>query len=289
KQWEIHDDHPQNLQQVHRSQDIIIYFDKEGLPVSWFQDPISGHIYFDVCNVCEECQVENILGLDLPDLPCKKKSKSKQDLHPYYQKCLNILEKEGEKSKWNLKPFCKPEPLVPIHTPQIQECFMFSEADFPKFETFNKNGSRHTPKIQNISSTILPSGETVRPNPAEDVLNWQTENSLVQNTALISIHKNISEAKDKIEQIDTTVSTQQSQVSHMIEVFEKRLQELKYIMPSDPSTLADFILNKEKETKFIQDQLHVLKTTGQVPTYDVGPSSPLSRVSSMYGAVPLRN
>ena len=166
---------------------------------------------------------------------------------------------------------------------------MFNEADFPKLETFNKNGSRHTPKIQNISSTILPSGETTRPNPTEDVLNWQTENSLVQNTALKSIHKNISEAKDKIEQIDTTVSTQQSQVSHMIEVFEKRLQELKYIMPTDPSTLADFILNKEKETKFIQDQLHVLKTTSQVPTYDVGPSTPLSKVSSMYGAVPLRN
>ena len=55
KQWKIHDDHPQNLQQVHRSQDIIQYFDKEGLPVSWFQDPISGHVYFDVCNVCEEC------------------------------------------------------------------------------------------------------------------------------------------------------------------------------------------------------------------------------------------
>ncbi|CDP21259.1 unnamed protein product [Coffea canephora] len=59
-------------------QDIIKYFDKEGLPVSWFQDPISGHIYFDVCNICEECQIENILGLDLPDLSCKKRSKSKQ-------------------------------------------------------------------------------------------------------------------------------------------------------------------------------------------------------------------
>ncbi|CDP20491.1 unnamed protein product [Coffea canephora] len=339
KEWKIHDDHPQNLQQVHRSQDIIQSFNKNGLPISWFQDPISGHVYFDVCTHCEECQLAELLGCDASDLqdwpkkkkkprlveprPCKPdpetegpdsdaesfisprskfngyqipsdwvskipktpRSFSKKDLHPYYQRCLDILAKE--ETVWKPKPFCKSEPLIP--TSQVQECFMFSEADFPKLETFNKNGSRHSPKIQNISSTVLPSGETVRPNPSEDVLNWQTENSLVQNTALISIHKNISETKDKIEQIDTNVSTQQSQVSHMIEVFEKRLQELKYIMPTDPSMLVDFILNKEKETKFIQDQLHILKTTGQVPVYDVGPSTPLSKVSSMYGAVPLRN
>ena len=75
---------------------------------------------------------------------------------------------------------------------------MFSEADFPKLETFNKNGSRHTPKIQNIAPTVLPSGETVRPNPTEDVLNWQTENSLVQNAALTSIHKDVSAVKVKL-------------------------------------------------------------------------------------------
>ncbi|CDP16520.1 unnamed protein product [Coffea canephora] len=286
KQWEIHDDHPQNLQQVHRSQDIIKYFDKEGLPVSWFQDPISGHIYFDVCNICEECQIENILGLDLPDLSCKKRSKSKQvepqpckpDLDPQNPDTDSFVSQRSQFNGYQI-------PTEWISKNTKTSC----PADFPKLETFNKNGSRHTPKIKNISSTILPSGETLRPNPTEDVLNWQTENSLVQNTALISIHKNISEAKDKIEQIDTTVSTQQSRVSHMIEVFEKRLQELKYIIPSDPSTLADFVLNQEKETKFIKDQVYVLKTTGQVPTYDVGPSTPLPKVSSMYGAVPFRN
>ncbi|CDP21204.1 unnamed protein product [Coffea canephora] len=240
----------------YEDQDIIQYFDKEGLPVSWFQDPISGHVYFDVCNVCEKCQLENTLDFELPDLSRRKKSRpqqieprpcklyldpqdpdtdtfvsqrsrfngyqilsdwvsksskdplppSKKDFHPYYQKCLDILEKEAKqlKQEWK-KSFCNPEPLIPVHIPQVQECFKFSEADFPKLETFNKNGSRHTPKIQNISSTILPSGETVQPNPSEDVLNWQTENSLVQNIALTSIHRNVSEVKGKIEQIDLKI------------------------------------------------------------------------------------
>ena len=86
---------------------------------------------------------------------------SKKDLHPYYQKCLDILEEEAKqlKKEWKPKPFCKPEPLIPVHTSQVQECFIFSEADFPKLETFNKNGSRHTLKIQNIcSSYIYPQG-----------------------------------------------------------------------------------------------------------------------------------
>ncbi|CDP20546.1 unnamed protein product [Coffea canephora] len=191
-------------------QDIIQYFNQEGLPVYWFQDPISGHIFFDVCAICEECQLAEILGCDASDLtdypkkrrkprsidpepieprPCKpdldpqdpdtdtfvsKRSKfngyqissdwiprsftesspsSKKDLHPYYQECLNILEKEAKQSKteWKPKPFWKNEPLVPIHTPQVQECFMFREEDFPKLETFNNNGARHTLKIQNVS------------------------------------------------------------------------------------------------------------------------------------------
>ena len=166
---------------------------------------------------------------------------------------------------------------------------MFREEDFPKLETFNKNSARHTPKIQNCAPTILPSGETVRPNPIEDVLNWQTENSLVQNSALISIHKDVTEVKGKVDHIDTTVRTQNSQVSHVINVFERRLEDLKYIMPTSSFSLDEFILNKEKETKFIQDQLHVLRTTGEVPKFDLGPATPPPKVSPAFGATPIRN
>ena len=36
-------------------QDIIDHFDKEGQHIYYFQDPISGHIYFDICNNCDDC------------------------------------------------------------------------------------------------------------------------------------------------------------------------------------------------------------------------------------------
>ena len=62
------------------------------------------------------------------------------------KKEANQLNKE-----WKPKPFCKSKPLIPVHTTQVQECFMSREEDFPKLETFNKNGSRHTQK-----SKMLP-------------------------------------------------------------------------------------------------------------------------------------
>ena len=63
---------------------------------------------------------------------------------------------------------------------------MFKEEEFPPLESFVKNGSKHTPKIQNIAPIVLPTRETVSPSPAKEVLNYHTENSLVQNAALLS-------------------------------------------------------------------------------------------------------
>ena len=146
---------------------------------------------------------------------------------------------------------------------------MFNEEDFPKLEPFIKNGSRHVPIVQNAHPTVLPTGETVRSSPIEEIMNWQTENSLVQNTALNSIHKNVTEVKGKIDHVDTAVKTQNSQVSHMIEVLEKTLENLKYELLSYSSSLANFVLNQEKKTRFIKNQIETLKTTSEVPKFDV--------------------
>ena len=113
--------------------------------------------------------------------------------------------------------------------------------------------------------TILPIGETVRPSMSDEVLNWQTENSLVQNSALTSIYKHVTEVKGKVDQIDTTVKVQNPQVSHMINVLEKRLENLKYELLSHSSSLANFVANQEKETKFIRNQIETLRTTGETP------------------------
>ncbi|CDP17145.1 unnamed protein product [Coffea canephora] len=222
--------------------------------------------------------------------------KDHKSLHPYYKKSLDILEKEArdqtKKQEWKPKlvqPIkCLNQKAEPSLNP-VDKCFMFKEEDFPKLESFVKNGSRHIPKIQNAAPTVLPSGETVGPSPTEEVLNWQIENSLVQNSALTSIHKNVTEVRGKVDHIDTTVKTQNSQVSHMIKVLEERLEGLKYELPSNSSSLANFVLNKEKETQFIQNQIATLRTIGEVPKFDIGPSEPVTKVSPGFGATPIRN
>ena len=69
KSWAIHiDEHSISIDSILRSNDIIEYFIKKGQPVYYFQDPISGPIYFDVCNICEECQLAELLGCEAKDL-----------------------------------------------------------------------------------------------------------------------------------------------------------------------------------------------------------------------------
>ena len=79
KSWAIHtDEHPISIDSILQSNDIIEYFIKKGQPVYYFQDPISGPIYFDVCNICEECQLAELLGCEAKDLVgSSKRSKPK--------------------------------------------------------------------------------------------------------------------------------------------------------------------------------------------------------------------
>ena len=83
---------------------------------------------------------------------------------------------------------------------------MFQEADFPPLESFVKNGSKHTPKIQNAAPVILPTGESATTDISYEILNWQTENSLVQNSALTSIHQNVSEVSQQVSTLGTSVN-----------------------------------------------------------------------------------
>ena len=66
-------------------QDIIQYFDTNRDAVYYFQDPISGHIYFDTCTNREECWLAEQLECDVLDL-CSKKNRSKRSkpVDPYH-------------------------------------------------------------------------------------------------------------------------------------------------------------------------------------------------------------
>ena len=108
-------------------------------------------------------------------------------MHPYYQQCLDILEKEARAQTKKIQKETKPINILPqspkISSPPVP-CFMFQEADFPPLESFVKNGSKHTPKIQNAAPIVLPTGESATTDISYGILNWQIENSLVQNSAL---------------------------------------------------------------------------------------------------------
>lgn len=239
-------------------------------------------------------------GYQIPSRWVYQVPKKEKILHPYYQNCLDILEKEARKQTKKIQKEWKPVPqshskLVKTSTQPIQ-CFMFQEADFPPLESFVKNGSKHTPKIQNAAPIILPTGEAATTDISYEILNWQTENSLVQNSALTSIHQNVSTVSQQVSTLgtsvnylDTSVNSQKEEVSKMISVLERRLASLKYDSPLNASSLANFVLSQEKETAFLQKQIATLKTTGEIPKYDVGPSEPPSQVSLGFGAIPLRN
>ena len=49
--------------------------------------------------------------------------------------------------------------------------------------------------------------------------------------------------------------------------WKKRLENLKYNLPTHSSSLVKFVENQEKEAKFIKNQIESLKATGEVPKY----------------------
>ncbi|CDP21822.1 unnamed protein product [Coffea canephora] len=311
-------------------QDIIEHFDKNGEAVYHFQDPTSGHIYFDTCTNCEECYSAEQLELDASDLSFDKKKNKPVDPQPFeprpckpdhkpqvpnsdnFQSARSKFDGYQIPSAWvyqvpkakqqtkkiqkEWKPVPQPLPKTLENSTLPIQSFMFQETDFPPLESFVKNGSKHTPKIQNAAPIILPTGESATTDISYEILNWQMENSLVQNSALTSIHHNVSEVSQKVNHIntsvdhlDTSVKSQKEEVSKMIRVLEQRLASIKYDSPANSSSLANFVLNQEKETKFLQRQIATLKETGDVPKYDIGPFEPPPQVSLGFGAIPLRN
>ena len=54
--------------------------------------------------------------------------------------------------------------------------------------------------------------------------------------------------------------------------------------------MANFVLNQKKETHFIKNQIETLRTTGEIPKFDVGPIEPfVPKISPGFGATPIRN
>ena len=66
--------------------DLISHFSKEGQPVYFFQDPISGHIYFDICDKCDECWKRSYED----DYSPSKRSQKKSQIREYSSEAQDI-------------------------------------------------------------------------------------------------------------------------------------------------------------------------------------------------------
>eukprot|EP00257_Ricinus_communis_P017935 XP_015576506.1 uncharacterized protein LOC107261470 [Ricinus communis] len=133
----------------------------------------------------------------------QKENQSKAPL-PMYKEALELLAKEGktvldiifDEMKvllaqmgivFGKKPSttCREEThsdLPGVQPPHaIQSCFMFQPKDFPPL------GKSENKRSEILPSRITPSGSIEPLTPPEEVLNWQTSNSIVQNSYLKKI------------------------------------------------------------------------------------------------------
>jgi len=190
-----------------------------------FSDKLNGHFLWDVdsskydpyCNHGSDSEPD--FDSDDEDDPNKKKRcksppkptrksdpdngpwigiRKKAEPLPIYKKGLKTLRKEGylpPPANPNLITWPPPKNCSNLFQPKQKEleisCFMFKDEDFPTLERKSdpEKGISSKPFIQ--STEILPEGTHKPLSQAEEVLNWQTSNSLSQNSLLKVIGKKV--------------------------------------------------------------------------------------------------
>ncbi|XP_048229695.1 uncharacterized protein LOC125370070 [Ricinus communis] len=151
----------------------------------------------------------------------QKQKQSKAPL-PMFNEAINLLAKEGKTVldisfdemkellaqlgiEFGKSPSatCRKEIQADLSVvqPPIQGCYMFQPEDFPPLG-----------KMENKRSEILPSritpSESIEPiTPPEEVLNWQTSNSIVQNSYLKKIDGKLDQALHLAHKLDHKLDT----------------------------------------------------------------------------------
>ncbi|KAK8314242.1 hypothetical protein V6Z12_D01G158900 [Gossypium hirsutum] len=119
-----------------------------------------------------------------PDLPQPPKEDPKNQINKGVKK-HNQLQKCAQEENIVIPP----EPKIP--EVQMYERTSSYEQDFPPLEEFSKKEYLHAPKIPSKLQADAE-GWQVKIAAAEAILNWQTENALAQNTALMKIDQKVN-------------------------------------------------------------------------------------------------
>ncbi|KAK2648935.1 hypothetical protein Ddye_016424 [Dipteronia dyeriana] len=227
------------IRPVTTEQEIPIHhFEADGAPV--YTDKVNGHFIWDVdpdmCDAdceCRSCHKQEKMS-------CKPATsyRKPKDPHsswiglkpiknkplPIYDRALQILRKEG---------LLRDQPTVPAPIP----CFMASsyDKDFPPLDS-SSNPERNLFSRPFIQSTeVLPDGSHKQPSQAEQVLNWHTLNSTVQNRVLHSIDQKIDKVSHQVSQQDNQLQHLDSTLRNMYTDLQSRVSRHRRLRSPDHS------------------------------------------------------
>ncbi|KAF8071423.1 hypothetical protein N665_1127s0003 [Sinapis alba] len=124
--------------------------------------------------------------------------------------------------------------------------------DFPSREDFFKDNIAHSPKI--LSQAIDSSGPS-KLSQAEKVLNWQTENSLVQNRLLSTINHKVDQLAEGYNKTLHSLQSSITEIHGRLNNLHQEMMSMARHMMVDTTQFR----NKEAETASLKNQLKDLQ------------------------------
>ncbi|GMN57095.1 hypothetical protein TIFTF001_026195 [Ficus carica] len=173
---------------------------------------------------------------------------------PCYKQAQKYLQKQGQQL---LSP-CNPVSQMVLPQVHMMSPAASYEEEFPPLRAITKDGSTQQPKMLN-PRTVEPDGTIKKISPAEAVMNWQSENLIVQNKVLQKIDHKISQVEFKIDQSNIRLIKSQT----ILERLEAQIQTTHLEMMrlvNTTSFSSRLFTEKEAEMKSLQTQLVALRT-----------------------------
>lgn len=132
---------------------------------------------------------------------------------------------------------------------------LFTNLDFPPLARFEKDKASHIPKIQNAKKVVLHFGEIQPKSGIEEVLNWQTENSIAHNQKLVPISTDVSEIK-KMTEIQ---HLKLAKIQNKIDALKRHYELLNFAKPDPGMSPTQFQLQVLKETDSLSRMIESLR------------------------------
>jgi len=265
-----------------------------------FSDKLNGHFLWDVdpsacdsdCDCYEDHDSDSELSSDSNDEDnFKKKKQCKPPLKPtrrydpdnglwigirktkdpllIYEREIKALRKEGyPPADPNLITWPPPKNglnLFREKKPVAVPCMMFTNEDFPFLERQVDTGKKISTKPFVQPTEILPDGTYKPSTQAEEVLNWQTTNSLAQNNLLKVIEKKVDKMTEafqyQLNQMSVKIQKAYAETKQKIEALEKEMEKKAERSFHENSRREQELQKLRKQVFEIEEYVKTCKTT----------------------------